>query len=333
MNELTIDGKQYISSKKAADITGYAKDYVGQLCREGHVEARMVGRSWYVLETSIRAHRFGGDAHAEPVLESVIAMPKDETVSSSTWENPVYVADTVPSMPVMPVVERPMPIEAPDEAQEPGDTAESLSDMQSAWKEWFAQKQDTFIETPQIIDAREEEHDRELEIEENIQAFKETHSTVIEEEDPEDEVISVPFTAYRAPAVVEMPEPVVINTHIATIEEPEFDEIEQGSEPVLIHHSTEAEREEALEEQEVHVPSKKERKQAIAEARKQRRMLGRRTHSGSGSIIVRAGLLALILLTLATTAVGTGFADRYLKDTNMLLPIFDFLGGTSTYTK
>ncbi len=42
MNELTLDGKTYVSSRRAAEITGYAKDYVGQLCREGHVEARLV---------------------------------------------------------------------------------------------------------------------------------------------------------------------------------------------------------------------------------------------------------------------------------------------------
>ncbi len=61
MDELTLDGKKYLSSKGAAKITGYAKDYVGQLCREGRVTARLVGRSWYVLEDSIRAHRFGGE--------------------------------------------------------------------------------------------------------------------------------------------------------------------------------------------------------------------------------------------------------------------------------
>jgi hypothetical protein len=51
MDELTLDDKAYLSSKRAAQVTGYAKDYVGQLCREGRVEARLVGRNWYVLES------------------------------------------------------------------------------------------------------------------------------------------------------------------------------------------------------------------------------------------------------------------------------------------
>ncbi len=59
MEEIVFDGKKYISSKLAAKLTGYAKDYVGQLCRESRVTARLVGRSWYVLEDSIKEHRFG----------------------------------------------------------------------------------------------------------------------------------------------------------------------------------------------------------------------------------------------------------------------------------
>ncbi len=50
MDELILDDKKYLSSKRAAKVTGYAKDYVGQLCREGRVEARLVGRNWYLPE-------------------------------------------------------------------------------------------------------------------------------------------------------------------------------------------------------------------------------------------------------------------------------------------
>jgi hypothetical protein len=53
MNEITLDGKTYLSSRRAAEVTGYAKDYIGQLCREGRVEARLIGRNWYVLRESV----------------------------------------------------------------------------------------------------------------------------------------------------------------------------------------------------------------------------------------------------------------------------------------
>ena len=66
MDEILIEEKKYVSSKRAAKMTGYAKDYIGQLCREGRVPARLVGRSWYVLETAIQDHRFGTTDETAP---------------------------------------------------------------------------------------------------------------------------------------------------------------------------------------------------------------------------------------------------------------------------
>lgn len=57
MDELVVDGEKYISSKRAARLSGYAKDYIGQLCRAGKIDAKMVGRSWYVKESAIKEHR------------------------------------------------------------------------------------------------------------------------------------------------------------------------------------------------------------------------------------------------------------------------------------
>jgi len=56
MEEIEIQGRKFISSKRAATITGYAKDYVGQLAREEKVPATRVGRAWYVDESAIRSH-------------------------------------------------------------------------------------------------------------------------------------------------------------------------------------------------------------------------------------------------------------------------------------
>ncbi len=53
---LSIDGKIYVSTRRASEIAGYSKDYIGQLCREGRVLSRMVSRSWWVDEESIRRH-------------------------------------------------------------------------------------------------------------------------------------------------------------------------------------------------------------------------------------------------------------------------------------
>lgn len=56
-DELFLAGKKYVSSKRAAEITGYAKDYVGQLCRGGKLEAKLIGRNWYINLESLMKNR------------------------------------------------------------------------------------------------------------------------------------------------------------------------------------------------------------------------------------------------------------------------------------
>ncbi len=52
-----MKGKKYISASRAAELTGYASDYIGQLCRAKKIHASLVGRSWYVLESEILNHK------------------------------------------------------------------------------------------------------------------------------------------------------------------------------------------------------------------------------------------------------------------------------------
>lgn len=138
MDEMEIDGKNYLSSKKAAQLTGYAKDYVGQLCREGRVKAKLIGRSWYVSEDSIRAHRFGNESEKReekvenPVATEVLVHHEQEidkvseiTNKQATWESPTYVPEVPEEM--IPLVEKKVTEESPVD----------IEAMQSAWKEWF----------------------------------------------------------------------------------------------------------------------------------------------------------------------------------------------------
>ena len=124
MEEITIADKVYVSSKRAAKITGYAKDYVGQLCREGRVEARLVGRNWYVLESALREHRFGGREKAEEQVPETPAQPHEAV---SAWERPQYAHETPVLVPTLESRPKPQVIAAPE-------------DMQSAWRQWFEQK-------------------------------------------------------------------------------------------------------------------------------------------------------------------------------------------------
>ena len=133
MDEILIEEKRYISSKRAAKITGYAKDYIGQLCREGRVPARLVGRSWYVLETAIQDHRFGNQEVELPVPES-----------------PKYEASPVEILP---------PVSRSDEVNEetvtaPAGDGEDNEDIENSnisdsWREWFDRVSNT--ETQSVV--------------------------------------------------------------------------------------------------------------------------------------------------------------------------------------
>jgi excisionase family DNA binding protein len=70
MDELEIKGKKYISSKRAAELTGYAKDYIGQMARSGKLPGMRMGRAWYVEKEAL----LGGEAKEERQSE----VPKEQ---------------------------------------------------------------------------------------------------------------------------------------------------------------------------------------------------------------------------------------------------------------
>jgi len=81
MDELLIENRKFISSKRASEITGYAQDYVGQLSRMGKISARRVGRAWYVDEEDIRTHRTN-----ERAISGLIEANTDNAVSDFNQE-------------------------------------------------------------------------------------------------------------------------------------------------------------------------------------------------------------------------------------------------------
>jgi len=52
---LILDNKKYLSAKAAGAAAKYTSDYVGKLCREGAVDCRRIGRSWYVAHESLNS--------------------------------------------------------------------------------------------------------------------------------------------------------------------------------------------------------------------------------------------------------------------------------------
>lgn len=57
MDSLEIEGKEYISARRAGREHGYTADYIGQLIRKGSLEGKKVGRAWYVSQESLSAYK------------------------------------------------------------------------------------------------------------------------------------------------------------------------------------------------------------------------------------------------------------------------------------
>lgn len=74
-----LDDKKFISARKAAEITGYEQDYIGQLARMGRVLARQIGRAWFIEEQSLLSHKSEGRAKkkSKNISHEAAAAPKN----------------------------------------------------------------------------------------------------------------------------------------------------------------------------------------------------------------------------------------------------------------
>lgn len=59
MESIEVKGVEFLKAAKAAKSFGYTSDYLGQLARAGKIEAKLVGRSWYVNVASLQEHKKG----------------------------------------------------------------------------------------------------------------------------------------------------------------------------------------------------------------------------------------------------------------------------------
>jgi hypothetical protein len=57
MDSVTVDGILYTKASVVAKRFRYTSDYIGQLCRAKKVNCQLVGRTWYVDESSLTDHK------------------------------------------------------------------------------------------------------------------------------------------------------------------------------------------------------------------------------------------------------------------------------------
>jgi len=154
MKELTLNGRTYLSTKRAAEITGYTTDYVGQLARGGKIDAQLVGRNWYIDEVSIKKHKFG-EAQVSVKEEKEAPAPQLEVLVSNTEE--VLEEAEAPA-----VEEVPMAEEAPVEEN-------ALSEMQNAWQDWYKAQKAVPTENEEVFLSEADKEVEEEKISEEVQ--------------------------------------------------------------------------------------------------------------------------------------------------------------------
>lgn len=76
-----IQGKDYISSKRASELSGYAQDYIGQLARKGLIGAQRVGGLWFVSMDSLTEYKSHVEAYVPQLPERNDAPDVDSLVS------------------------------------------------------------------------------------------------------------------------------------------------------------------------------------------------------------------------------------------------------------
>lgn len=99
-----IEGKEYISSKRASELSGYAQDYIGQLARKGIIDAQRVGGLWHISMSSLMEYKSHADTYVPqqperkeaPDFDSLVAFDGKDHISASraaqiTGYHPDYV--------------------------------------------------------------------------------------------------------------------------------------------------------------------------------------------------------------------------------------------------
>ena len=84
-----MDGKSYVSSKRASELSHYAQDYIGQLARGGLIDAKRIGGLWYISMMSLEEYKTNPPAVKAPSEEVTRA---GEPESFVTFEGKEYIS-------------------------------------------------------------------------------------------------------------------------------------------------------------------------------------------------------------------------------------------------
>ncbi|PCI31132.1 hypothetical protein COB52_00280 [Candidatus Kaiserbacteria bacterium] len=84
MSDVIVNNKKLISTTKAAESSGYSKDYIGQLCRNSKIECRQVSGHWYVNSDSLDAYKGTNDSDKSEVKSSDVSTTDEGVIRDDT---------------------------------------------------------------------------------------------------------------------------------------------------------------------------------------------------------------------------------------------------------
>lgn len=86
MQKISFGNREYVKASEVAKRFKYTQDYVGQLCRGDKVDARLVGRVWYVNLESVKDYRKTKHSTQKKTTK---AATKPQSVRKRSAVNPV----------------------------------------------------------------------------------------------------------------------------------------------------------------------------------------------------------------------------------------------------
>ncbi len=92
-----------ISLARAAELTGYHQDYLGQLCRLGRLPAKKVGRNWFTTDDALRnltpqepATEENSESETQSISENINTPALAQTITVSRVEGLPIMVRTIP---------------------------------------------------------------------------------------------------------------------------------------------------------------------------------------------------------------------------------------------
>lgn len=80
-DEITIEGREYFSSKRASGLSGYSQDYIGQLARAGAIDARRIGGLWYIFMDSLEGYKNKAESRVQEPPKKIESIDSGTIIS------------------------------------------------------------------------------------------------------------------------------------------------------------------------------------------------------------------------------------------------------------